>query len=523
MKKLLLVLLVVVGLVAGGAAFYTKYLGGPAPNAFRTTPVKRGDLQITIGATGTLEPEEVVDVGAQVVGPILNFGDDPRGDTDPQFKDKHVDYGTPVEEDTVLAQIDPAVYKASRDQAQASLARSQADLGELIAHRDQSLAEWNRAQKLRNITLQNGSLSPTGDKLGSEPIKAISDSDYDLAKANYEVAVANVNVGQSTIVQAQAALALADTNLGYCTIKSPVKGTIVDRRVNIGQTVVSSLSAPSLFLIAKDLRQIQVWASVNEADIGRLKVGMPVSFTVDAFPNDVFHGSILQIRLNATMTQNVVTYTVVVTTDNSDLKLLPYLTADVKFEVDTRKDVLLVPNAALRWEPKPGQIDPKASETADAPTGKGHKKEEEATEEKPSDEKTNSNPSDQKATSTAGQEASGAQPKQPKEHHEHKVVWVKSGEYVRPIRVRVGASDNTLTEVSGADLTDGMDVVVGEIKDHVASDATTNPFAPQFGRGNRPQPGKGPGQAGQGGAGQGGGGQGGQGRGQGQGQGQKGP
>ncbi len=248
--------------------------------------------------------------------------------------------------------------------------RAKSDLGQLVAHRNQAEAEWNRAQKLRAISVSNV-VSPTGDRLTalSEPIKAISDSDYDLAKANYEVAKSNVDVGEATVAQAQAALSLAETNLGYTTIKSPVKGTIVDRRVNVGQTVVSSLNAPSLFLIAKDLRQIQVWASVNEADIGRLKVGMPVRFTVDAFPNDVFHGKIAQIRLNATMTQNVVTYTVVVTTENPDLKLLPYLTADVKFEVQDEKDVLLVPNAALRWQPKPEQIAPDAREAAEQPAG----------------------------------------------------------------------------------------------------------------------------------------------------------
>ena len=367
MKKLLS-LLVLVGVVAGGAAFYTKYLGAPTPSSFRTVPVKRGDLSITISATGTLEPEEVVDVGAQVVGPILNLGPDPRGATDPAFKDKKIDYGSPVDEGTVLAQIDPAVYKANLNQAQATLLRAKCDLGQFNAHRNQAEAEFNRAQKLRAISIKN--VSPTGDRLSamSEPIKAISDSDYDLAKANYEVAKSNVEVGEATVAQAQAALSLSETNLGYTTIKSPVKGTIIDRRVNVGQTVVSSLSVSSLFLIAKDLRKIQVWASVNEADIGRLKVGLPVNFTVDAYPNDVFRGNIAQIRLNATMTQNVVTYTVVIETDNSDMKLLPYLTADLKFEVDSRKDVLLVPNSALRWQPSSAdQIAPDARELAESP------------------------------------------------------------------------------------------------------------------------------------------------------------
>ena len=174
-------------------------------------------------------------------------------------------------------------------------------------------------------------------------------------------------VGKATIRQNRAALRMAKTNLGYTTIKSPVRGAIIDRRVNIGQTVVASLNAPSLFLIAKDLRRMQVWASVNEADIGRIHVDMPVRFTVDAHAGQTFHGKVTQIRMNATMTQNVVTYTVVVTTDNSNGKLLPYLTANVQFEVDQRSHVLLVPNAALRWKPQASQIDPAVRKTTLAP------------------------------------------------------------------------------------------------------------------------------------------------------------
>ena len=165
------------------------------------------------------------------------------------------------------------------------------------------------------------------------------------------MAKANVGVDEAAIKQAEATLRQSQVNLGYCKIKSPVKGTIVDRRVNVGQTVVSSLSASSLFLLAKDLSKIQVWASVNEADIGRIQPGVKVHFTVDAYPNDTFLGEVLQVRLNATMTQNVVTYTVVVTTENKDMKLLPYMTASLQFEIERHENVLMVPNAALRWKP----------------------------------------------------------------------------------------------------------------------------------------------------------------------------
>src|SRR5262249_12654673 len=156
-----------------------------------------------------------------------------------------------------------------------------------------------------------------------------------------------------TLSRSEAMLREAQVNLGYTQIRSPVDGVIVDRRVNVGQTVVAGLNAPSLFLIAKDLTKLQVWASVNEADIGNIHAGQSVRFTVDAYPKETFVGQVAQIRLNASMTQNVVTYTVVISTDNSQGKLLPYMTANLQFEVDRRHDVLLVPNAALRWKPQP--------------------------------------------------------------------------------------------------------------------------------------------------------------------------
>ena len=170
--------------------------------------------------------------------------------------------------------------------------------------------------------------------------------------ANYESAKATLAVSESALVVARADLEEATVNLGYTTIRSPVKGIILDRRINIGQTVVASLNAPSLFLIAKDLSRLEIWSSVNETDIGSIHEGQTVRFTVGAFPRDNFEGKVSQIRLNASMTQNVVTYTVVISVDNAAGRLLPYLTARLQFEVEARKGVLLVPNAALRWQPR---------------------------------------------------------------------------------------------------------------------------------------------------------------------------
>ena len=257
---------------------------------------------------------------------------------------------------------------------------------------------------------------------------------------------------------AAATLKRAQQNLDYCTIKSPVRGVIIDRRVNIGQTVVSSLNAPSLFLLAKDLKRLQVWVAVNEADVGNIRPGQPVTFTVDAFPGQVFQGEVGKMRLNATMTQNVVTYTVEVVTDNSDGKLLPYLTANMRFNVSNRTGVLLVPNTALRWTPTPDQMAAvSAGKTGKKPPGEGA---------------SGSGPATRPA-----QEESG-----------RGTVWTPEGDLVKPVSVRLGMSDGTMTEVQGEQLKEGTLVVIGDQPQKAATASTSSPFTPQvFGGGARRQ------------------------------------
>ena len=275
-------------------------------------------------------------------------------------------------------------------------------------------------------------------------------------------------MGEATIKQNEAALSLAKQNLSYTTIKSPVEGVIVDRRVNIGQTVVASLNAPSMFLIAKDLSKMQVWASVNEADIGRIlnRKEMPVRFTVDAYPGEIFQGKVIQVRYNAQMTQNVVTYTVVVGFDNSNKKLIPYLTANLQFEAEEHKNVLLVPNAAVRWKPRPEQVVPELREKI-APT----------LASRPGDK-------DPKTTSDA------KSAKLANDRVDRGRLWVKDGKFVRPVDIQIGSSDGTQTEVSGDEVKEGMKVVTGELRSTDLADGdTTNPFAPKLfrsgGRGGR--------------------------------------
>jgi HlyD family secretion protein len=452
--KLALSVIIVIVVVAGGAAYYTVYVAPEPPTNFRTVTITRDDLLDTISATGTVEPEEVVDVGAQVVGRIKDFGIDPG---DPDAK-KRIDYGSVIHEGTELAYIDDAVYKAQYDQAQAAYLRSQADLKQMQAKLMQTERDRKRAEELRSIKDIPGT---------DRPIKGIADSDYDLAVANNEVAKANVAVGEATIIQNKAALDMAKTNKDYTIIKSPVEGVIVARRVNIGQTVAGgSLNTPSMFLIAKDLSKMQVWASVNEADIGKIRSrkDMPVQFTVDAYPGEVFRGKVAQIRLDANSTQNVVLYTVVVAFDNSDLKLIPYLTANLQFEVESHKDVLLVANSAVRWKPRIEQVVPELREKI-APTLAGRQ-------------------GDREPRTTTGSPGGKPVKQLVKERDDRGRLWVKDGKFVRPIDVRIGATDGTQTEVSGDDLKEGMKVVMGESRGvEVADSGETNPFAPKIFRG----------------------------------------
>src|SRR6266513_3364454 len=304
--------------------------------ALTTTSVKRGDLVATINATGTIEPVEVIDVGAQVAGLIGSFGKDKDGKT--------IDYGSTVEEGTVLAQIDDSVYAADVALARAQLEQNKAgevsataNLEQAKAKSVQADADWQRAQKLG----PKGAIAAQA----TDSFKAA----YDIGKANVDVAQASLAQAKATTVKSEATLNKAQRNLDFCTIKSPVKGVIIDRRVNLGQTVVASLNAPSLFLIAKDLTRMQIWAAVNEADVGRIAPGAPVTFTCDTFPGREFKGTVGKIRLNATMTQNVVMYTVEVNTENPDKLLLPYLTANVRFVAREETTVHLVPIASLRW------------------------------------------------------------------------------------------------------------------------------------------------------------------------------
>ena len=425
----ILIAAVVVGILAGAGYTVYSFYAPRDEMKLQTEVVSRGDLMSVISASGTVEPEELVNVGAQVSGRIMAFGKDASG--------KPIDYGTQVTEGMLLAQIDDSLYQAAlsealaqKHQAEAAISSANASLEQARAQLALAQSNFERAKKRRAS-------------------KTISEADFDAVRAEYEVRRANIAVAEAECKQAKAKLAIAEAavdkarrNLEYCTIKSPVNGVIVDRRVSIGQTLVSNMSASSIFLIAKDLRKMQIWVSVNEADIGSIYVGMPVVFTVDAFPGVEFTGQVHKIRLNATMSQNVVTYVVEVSTDNRDGKLLPYLTANVKFVRARRNGVLHVPNGALRFTPPEELITPEGLEIL----------------------------------------------RKFKRDGDRRLLWVSAGKgKLRPIEVKVGMNSGSATEIITDALKPGDEIVSG-VRVVTAAEAakakgdSRSPFLPEIRR-----------------------------------------
>ena len=417
MGKYRRVLIWVCVLAAVGIGAYYYFVGeASAPVEYRTADVEKRDMVLTIDATGTVEPEELVNVGARVSGEIVSFGKDNAG--------KEVDYGSEISEGTVIALIDDEIQKSNLLQAEANLEKAKASQKQ--AQANLKVAEANLRQAERNWKRAKA--------LGVS--EALSQASYDSYLSAWEQTSAQIDVARAQILQADAEVVsceadvkLARRNLSYCVITAPVDGVVIDRIVSVGQTVVSSMNASSLFLIAKDLKRMEVWASVNEADIGSIFKGQDVEFTVDAFPGEKFLGKVNKVRLNATMSQNVVTYIVEVSTDNSNGKLLPYLTANLSFIVKQSKGVLTVPNSALRWVPDVSML--AEGVNTEIPEGK-------------------------------------------------RLVWVQAPENkVKPIAVSIGINDGAYSEVSSPEIKEGMKVITGG---EIAKGKTTsqNPFMPKM-------------------------------------------
>lgn len=357
-------------LLAGAGGWWALRPGAPTVN-WRTEPVVRGDVRETVAATGTLDAVLTVEVGTQVSGVIEAL---------------EVDYNDAVTAGQIIARIDTSILEADVASARANLAVREAELA-----------------RARQVDQREAALSQGG----ATSAEAVEEATTSLAVAEAQVKVARVSLDRAT------------RNLRYATITAPIDGTVVERDVDVGQTVNAGLSAPRLFLIAGDLSHMQILAAVDESDIGRIQEGQAVEFTVQAFPDETFRGAVRQVRLQSAVTENVVTYTAVVDVDNADGRLLPGMTATVDFITRQAALVLCVPGAALRFKPDEAAI---VGGSEAAPEGKRGRK-------------------------------GGAAAR----------LWLATDPtHVRALPVKKGIVDSHCVEVEGEGLTEGLEVVVGQ-------------------------------------------------------------
>ena len=414
-KQGLAALAVTLALAGGGWAAYRRW-GGPSEIVitYRTAAVDRGDLRSTVTATGTLSALVTVLVGSQVSG---------------RLSEVLVDFGSTVKKNQVLARLDPELLQAATARDSASLTVSQGNLARSQAN--QTAAEM-RAERARQLVEQG-----VGNR-----------SDLDDASAAVALAKADVVVSRGQVAQAAAALKQSKINLSYVVITSPVDGVVISRSVDVGQTVAASLSAPTLFTIAGDLRQMQVDSSVAEADVGKIKPAMNASFTVDAYPNKPFA---------AVTVQNVVTYNAVLDVANPDLLLKPGMTANVKFIYAQSDQALRVPNAALRFHPPPEAL-ASAAGSAAASGSPGQRS-------RPAGSGAGSGERGAGRASRGSSDASSPD----------KAVWVlRDGKPAR-VRIKVGVSDGSFTEVVEGNLTEGDSVIVDAEVPETKGAPTTRP------------------------------------------------
>jgi HlyD family secretion protein len=317
MKKLIL-LVVLLGAIGGGYYYYRVSTRTPEPTVM-TQPITRGDVIETVGATGTLEAVETVDVGTQVSGVVQEL---------------YADFNSIVKKGQVIARLDPQLIQTQIEQQSANVVRAEADLERLRVSLADARQKLERAEQMSAKQL-------------------IPRTELETADVNVRAAAAQIRSSEAALTQARAQLNNQKVNLGYTTITAPIDGIVISRNVDQGQTVASSMNAPTLYIIAADLTKMQVLANIDEADVGRMRPGQNVTFRVDAFPTDTFTGTVSQVRLQPAVVQNVVTYSTVIAVPNVDLKLKPGMTANVSIEIARRTNVLRVPNAATRFRPTP--------------------------------------------------------------------------------------------------------------------------------------------------------------------------
>jgi len=394
-----LAVLACVLLLAAGGAWYSLR-GSRTEVSYQTAKAERGDLSATVTSSGTINPVVTVTVGTPVSGII---------------KELFADYNSLVKKGQVIAQIDPATYRALVEQSRGSYLNAQANLDKAKV----TLTDAERTMKRYQNLVKDGSVAV---------------SDYDTYATAAASARAAVGAAAGSVAQAKGAYDQAKTNLDYTTITSPVDGIVISRVVEVGQTVTASMSTPTLFTIAQDLTKMQISATVDESDIGKVHEGGNATFSVDAYPETHFSGTVTQVRNAATTVSNVVTYSVIVTVDNSELKLKPGMTANVTFVAATREGVLKIPTAALRFRPK--TADGKSVEAGKLEAGK-------------------------------------------------KRIYVLNGGKPQPVVITTGIGNDKQTEVTSGDLAEGAEVIL-EALTGTAAKKSTNPMGAASGPGMGP-------------------------------------
>ena len=384
----------VVLVAAGGIAGLLRYRAAhKQPDIhFETVKVDRGRIVAKVTATGTLSALVTVQVGSQVSG---------------RLQEIKVDYNSPVKRGQVIAKIDPQLFQAALEQARANFLAAQSNVAKAKVQALEADRQYQRSRALAERQL----LAP---------------ADLETAEANAGVAHAGVDAAQGALAQAKASLHQAEVNLAYTTIVSPIDGIVVSRNVDVGQTVAASFQAPTLFVLAEDLRKMQVDTSVAEADVGRLKPGMPASFSVDAYPGKRFSGTIRQIRNAPQTVQNIVTYDAVIDVLNPDLELKPGMTANVTFVYAEKDRVLRVPSSALRFRP-----------TADVMARAG-------------------------ASATPATSAERPRGGGRRELSNQRTVWVLRNQQPVPVTVMIGVTDGTVAELVEGNLAEG-DALVTDV------------------------------------------------------------
>jgi HlyD family secretion protein len=315
MKKLILTLIVLAAIGGGAAAYYMRK-GAPEPTV-STMQLSRGDIADTVQATGTLEAVETVDVGTQVSGVV---------------EEMSVDFNSIVKKGQVIARLDPSIIQTQIEQARANVTRAEADLDRLRVNLADAKRKYEQAKQMWDKQL-------------------IPRDQLETAELNVKTQESQIRSSEAGLIQSKSQLNTQEVNLGHTVIRAPIDGIVISRSVDQGQTVAASMNAPVLYVLAADLTKMQVIANIDEAEIGRMRPGQPVTFRVDAYPTDTFHGSVQQVRLLPATVQNVVTYSTVISVPNAEYKLKPGMTANVTIEIARRSNVLRAPAAALRFRP----------------------------------------------------------------------------------------------------------------------------------------------------------------------------